>query len=194
MSYPEEYKIIGKRLIQAFGGGKPKVIRYWDENEENSVDLLSLPSQKHNGTLFYGTMGLFYKQFVIDGVPFESRVEMVGAAYEAFEQFPNVLSTASFCSIKDDFFCEPGSVLPNAVSMYYPKLEAKHLYFTSPFLWEDDLDTLQLSDDIDVNWILAIPITDSESSYLKENGEDAFEDLLEENDIDIFDLSRDSII
>jgi len=194
MSYPEEYKIIGKRLIQAFGGGNPKVVRYWDENEENSVDLLSLPSSNHNGAIFHGTMGLFYKQFTIDNSLFHSRIEMVGAAYDAFEQFPNILSTASFCSIKDDFFCEPGSVLPNAVSMYYPKLEAKHLYFTSPYLWEDELDTLKLSEDIDVNWVLAIPITDSEYSYLKENGDEALEDILEKHNVDIFDLSRDSII
>ena len=85
-------------------------------------------------------------------------------------------------------------MLPNAVKMYYPKLEAKHLYFTAPFLWDGKLDTLQLNEQIQVNWVLPIPITDNEYKYLEVNGDDALEDLFEKHQIDIFNLSRSSIV
>ena len=194
MSLKEENKIIGKYLLKCFAGKPPKVQRYWDTPETTSVDLLSVPDPERNGVLLFGTISLFEKEFVIDGEVFPSRVELVGAAYDAFEHYPNILTTAAFCSIKDDFFCQPGSVLPNAVKMYYPNLEAKHLFFTAPFLWEDKLGTLHLDEQIQINWVLPIPITDSEYKYLEVNGDDALEDLFEKHQIDIFDLSRPSII
>ena len=40
----------------------------------------------------------------------------------------------------------------------------------------------------------AIPISDNELDYLNENGVDAFEDLLESNDTEVYDLYRRSII
>ena len=41
---------------------------------------------------------------------------------------------------------------------------------------------------------MAIPISNNEFIFLQNNGSDALEDLLEENNIDVFDISRKSII
>ena len=49
-------------------------------------------------------------------------------------------------------------------------------------------------DDNIVKWLMAIPISDNELEYLNNNGVDAFENLLEQNDTEVFDIYRKSII
>jgi len=41
-----------------------------------------------------------------------------------------------------------------------------------------------------VNWLQVIPISTDEVEILRTRGESAFEDLLEESDVDVFDLNR----
>ena len=90
MSLKEENKIIGKYLLKCFAGKPPKVQRYWDTPETTSIDLLSVPDPERNGVLLFGTISLFEKEFVIDGEVFPSRIELVGAAYDALEHYPNI--------------------------------------------------------------------------------------------------------
>ena len=100
-----------------------------------------------------------------------------------------------FCAfniIKDHYSYTPGMVNMNVIDDYYKILEMRHIYYTIPSYWED----LQghLIDGHIVNWLFAIPISDNELDYLNENGVDAFEDLLESNDTEVYDLYRRSII
>ena len=69
----------------------------------------------------------------------------------------------------------------------------KHVFFTSPFLWENKLESLKLETKT-VNWLLGIPISDAELDYRNENGVDALERLFEEKGIDVFDLERISVV
>ena len=94
--------------------------------------------------------------------------------------------------INDNYTCRPGTVNVDAISNYYTDLEMKHIYFTVPYLW-DGLQGIELDGHI-VNWLLAIPISDKELEYLDENGADAFEELLEKNEIEIFDICRKSVL
>ena len=45
-----------------------------------------------------------------------------------------------------------------------------------------------------VHFFLAIPISDAELGFKNENGTEAFEELLQNHDIDVFDVYRKSII
>lgn len=76
--------------------------------------------------------------------------------------------------------------------MYYPDSEMEHVLFTSPFLWEKliSLDFI----DKKVTWLLAVPISTKELLFAEREGTEALEDLFEEKDIDIFDISRNSVI
>ena len=80
----------------------------------------------------------------------------------------------------------------NVIDDYYKNLEMRHIYYTIPSYWED-LQGHLIYGHI-VNWLFAIPISDNELDYLNENGVDAFEDLLESNDTEVYDLYRRSII
>lgn len=67
----------------------------------------------------------------------------------------------------------------------------KHIMFVSPFLWH--IDDLQFDDRI-VTWLMALPISEKEFEYLRNNGSEALEQLFEEQQIDFYDLNRPDIL
>jgi hypothetical protein len=81
-SASRENKAIAKKIVAVIGGN-PSVARFWDDDNKNSVDLLSLADRPTKGV--------------------------------------------------------------TTVLMYYPDYAMKHLYFTTPFLWEDSLSTMDMS-------------------------------------------------
>ena len=71
-------------------------------------------------------------------------------------------------------------------------IDMKHIYFASPFLWEG-LQGHELNNHA-VAWLLVIPISDAEFDYLRYNGDEAFEELLEQSEVDFSDIYRNSVI
>lgn len=67
------------------------------------------------------------------------------------------------------------------------------VYFTNPFLWEDRFQPLHVNNKV-VAWLLAIPISKSETKFATEFGSEKLEKLFSEKDIDIFDLNRASVV
>ena len=76
--------------------------------------------------------------------------------------------------------------------MYYPDSEMEHVLFTSPFLWKK-LKTIDFLDK-KVAWLLAVPISTKEFLFAEKEGSEALKTLFENEDIDIFDLERNSIL
>lgn len=66
------------------------------------------------------------------------------------------------------------------------------IYFASPFLWEG-IQGHELNNHA-VAWLLVIPISDAEFDYLRYNGDEAFEELLEQSEVDFSDIYRNSVI
>lgn len=95
--------------------------------------------------------------------------------------------------MKDKWKSVEGAVFQTLIEMYYPNIEMKHIYFTSPFLWEDKLEEFSINE-VNINFLLAIPISNNELEYLTQYGKDALEDLFEQKNIDIFDIERKSVI
>jgi len=187
----EENKKIARKLASTLGG-KPSVNRYWDEAEKSFVDLVACTNQPCEGVTSYGTIGLSDYPLIHDGSEFPVRLELVGASANSFLDFPNILTTAAFYIINDQWFCCPGAILQNAVDLYDKSLDMKHLMFVPPFLW-DELQTTQYESK-SVTWLLVVPISENERQYAKDNGTDALEYLFEKHQIDIYDLSRRSIL
>jgi hypothetical protein len=71
--------------------------------------------------------------------------------------------------------------------------ELKHIYFTSPYLWEDKLEDFKVQNK-KIYFLLAIPLSGPELEFIKQNGADALEALFEQNETDIFDVYRKSIL
>lgn len=174
-------------------GINPSAKRYWDDDRKNSLDIFSVDDPIHTDIKFYGTIGVSDVPLKINNENQSFRLELVSGADKKYTEAPNILSTCGFYITKDEWECRPGTVFKQMVEMYYPDKQMKHIYFTSPFLWQDKLKPLELETK-KVVWLLAVPISDNELNYKMEKGDQALEELFEENEIDVFDLDRESVI
>lgn len=191
MSISDENRIIAKSALRTFGG-KPSVSKYWDGNNDSSVDMLSTVNRPFDGITSYSTIGLsdYSIGLIVDETPL--RIEIVGASATDYEQFPNILASCAFCIINSKFLVSHGEIFRDIIQVYYPNSDMKHVLFLSPFLWED-LKTLELQNK-KVAWLLAVPISQDEYLFAQEKGVDSLEELFEQEDIDIFDLERESVL
>ncbi|SDG74878.1 Suppressor of fused protein (SUFU) [Selenomonas sp. WCT3] len=96
-----------------------------------------------------------------------------------------------FNIINSHYDCYPGAIYTDVVKMYYKNTNMKHILFVRPFSWNTDF-YLEMDDCI-VTWLEILPISDSVLKYITENGCEAFEDILEESEMDILDLNRPSV-
>lgn len=192
MSIPNESKTIAKMASQAFGGER-KVYRYWDNDDNSSVDILSAVNRPYEGITSFSTIGLSNHSinYVVEEKPL--RIEIVGACATKTEYFPNVLSTCAFNIINSGYSCAPGTIFRGVINMYYKNSEMEHVMFAPPFLWDESLKRIDFPNKL-VVWLLAVPISEKEYLFAKENGTDQLESLFEDEQIDIFDIERGSVL
>lgn len=185
-------KQIAKAAFQVFGG-KPSVVKYWDDQQKNDVDILSCPDRPQAGVTSYSTIGLSDASIGLTSDEVPLRVEIVGACGSAFAGYANVLATCAFDVMEANAECRPGAVLRDAVAVNVPDVEMKHVWLVPPFLWEEELKTLEFPS-MKVAWLLAVPISEAERAFAEEQGAEALESLFEEKQIDLFDLRRASVL
>lgn len=185
-------RIIARFLANVFGG-KPSVRRFWDENNESFVDILTSSDRPEKGVSSYSTIGLSDAPLIRNGSEYPVRVEIVGACGSIFSGFDNALATAAFNIINSKMFCFPGTIFEDVITMYGISSTMQHFLFVPPFLWNNKLKTMSLKSKT-VAWLLAIPISEQEMRYAEEKGSDALEQLFEDKQIDIFDLKRKSVV
>ncbi len=191
-----ENKTIAKTAAAAFGGGedvKITVARYWDDKNEKGVDILVAKNSPEKGVSSYATVCLSDSPLYMHGKEYEVRLELVGACESSCEEFANILATAAACISESRWFCFPGAIFPDVVSMYDCSSTMEHLFFVPPFPWEDDLKTLKLETK-SVAWLLAMPISEAEYSFAEAEGAEKLEDLFVQHQIDIYNINRPSIL
>lgn len=183
-------KALAKYVAAAFKNA-PSVREYLHDDLPLKVDLLSAIDVEDTKLIAYSTIGLSDTSLKWGDGEFPTRIELCALADSSSLLLPNVIASAAFNIMRTGFVCRPGSVMQGYVAEYYPNSSLRHLYFTSPFLWEEQLKALTLPTK-KVSWLLCFPISDAENDFLSENGEDEFESLLESTGIDIYDLDRPS--
>jgi hypothetical protein len=189
----EENKFLAKYMHSAFGGNpNARVINYWNNDESLSIPILICPESPREGLTTYATVGLSDYPMYQDNEEFHVRLEIIGACCSEIKWFPNILATSAFYVIQNGWLYRPGSTIENVVNIYDSNTEMKYIYFTSPFLWQE-LETLQCKTK-KVVWLLSVLISEAECNYLKCYGSDKFEDLLEECNVDVFDIARFSVL
>jgi hypothetical protein len=162
-------------------------MRYLDEPEQHSVDLVKCDDSPWSGYTTYSTVSLHLFPNMLEGD--DVRVELAGVAETGIDQFPNLISTAAFYVIKDRWLAAPGVVFPDLLREYDLRTRMEHLMWAPPFAWET-LRKVAVSSELAVHWLLAIPIYESERRFLLDRGYFEFEDLLEREDTQYFDLGR----
>lgn len=186
-------KKIAQYIAKAFNVEKPSIRRHLDEAEKSDAFILRAGDTPSRGVTTYSTVGLSDHPLIFRGREFETRVEIVGACLEELAGFDDVVATLAFCVINSGWFCAPGSIFPDVMTMYKLSDTMSDIYFTTPFLWEEHLKPLKI-DGIQVSWLLAVPISKQEAAYTKEFGPYRLEDLFVEKQINIFDLNRPSVV
>lgn len=188
-----QQKGLAAHTALAMGVEKPPIFRYWDENRKSSVCILEAANRPQDGITSYATIGLSDHPLMFQGREFDARIELVGACGSAFAGLANVLATAAFCIVNSGWFCAPGTIFPDVVSMYEASVTLSDIYFARPFLWEEELKST-LIEDRRVAWLLAVPVSKAESAYAQSYGPEQLEARFAERDIDIYDLNRASVI
>lgn len=181
-----KYQIDLFKELSPILGVDPRVHSYGDQSGNYKIRILTCPDPIDKEVLFLSTIGL--SELASEN----NHTEILAASYIQFEEISNILSSIAFFILKDKWKSYEGFVFETLVEMYYPNIEMKHIYFTSPFLWEDKLEGFSING-ININFLLAIPISDNELEYLTKYGKDALEDLFEKKNIDIFDINRKSV-
>ena len=189
----KENKEIAKYITEIVGIDRT-VREYFDDNNENSINIFTCENPIDSEVKFYGTIGLSDYPNVVEMKDSRKNIpiELLILGYKKYESIPNILSTCAFYVLKDKWTCQPGSVFKNMVDFYYQK-EMQHIIFVQPFLWENKLESLKLENKT-VDWLLAVQISETELQFRLKNGSERLETLFEKNEINIFDLDRKSVI
>jgi hypothetical protein len=188
----ESNKAVARKVAEAFGRF-PRITNYLDVDERNSVDIAAVDDSPQDGITSYSTVNLSDWPLYVNGRVHETRIEMMGAAPNDFEQFQNALSTAAFCVIKQKWECYPGAIFPDVLAMYHMSTTMKHVMFTEPFFWEILEESLQLPDRL-VTWLMMVPIADSEYEHAIGHGWDSLSQMFEDRQIDPWDLRRKPVV
>jgi antitoxin YqcF len=187
-----ENQLIAKTILDVFGG-TPDVWSYLDENNKSKVDILSCKDIPAQSITSYSTIGLSDFSIGIRVGEVSLGIEIAGACRSGYEFYSNIISTCAFYVINSDFKCRPGATMKNIVEMYYPDISMKHILFLPPFGWRKEFPTLEFSKK-KVTWLLSVPISDMELSYIIQKGVDTLETLFDEIQIDIYNLERKSVL
>ncbi|MDA5092863.1 suppressor of fused domain protein [Aliiroseovarius sp. KMU-50] len=188
----KENKQIANFLSATFAG-VTSIFPYSDEELTTKTSILSSKNSPCDGVTSYATIGLSdlaIAQTESDG---PLGVELLSVCSSNVEDFPNILATAAFNIIKDGWDCFPGAIHLDVVKLYGSSNSMSHILLTDPYIWERELRTLELKTKT-VAWLLAVPISDTERLFLEAHGADALETIFENEQIDIFNIDRDSVV
>lgn len=184
---------VARLTAAAFQVEKPSIIRFYDENQASEVGILVAPDSPEKGVTAYATIGLSDHPLLREGKEFGTRVELLGACSSTTPGFENVLSTLAFCVINSKWFCAPGIVFPDVVSMYGLSATMSDIFFASPFLWEDRFGSRDVVGR-NVAWLMAIPISKTESELAQKLGPAELERALSEREVSVSDVHRASVV
>lgn len=161
---------------------------FGDDHEEQFAYIVSGADCPENGVTSYGSIGLYKSPQEIAGS--QILVEIVAACASATPYMDNLVASCVFDVRKNGSRVMYGSFIEDIVRQYDISKTLKHVAFVSPFLWAD-LNKIEI-DHTPVYFLLMLPISDAEMSFLKEKGIDALEKQFGEKQIDIFDINRSS--
>lgn len=145
-------------------GGTPHVFRYYDQEDELSIDLLTAEDVPEQGLVSYSTLGLLHAPVGrrADGKPL--RYEIAGICPREYEYFPNLLSRCAFEVLNAHFSCAHGSVYRDVVQAYLPGVPVKHLLLLeNPDFWGGEPFPCIDLPEKQVRWLGIYPLWDQEA-------------------------------
>jgi len=179
------------RHIQKTIGGSPRSLKFKESIKGTILRIDAYEQRPWEGVTTYATIGLSSFPMYQDGKEFPVRPELLASAYGTNDEVSFLLSEVSFHVMKSGWMCSPGTVLRDVVKKVGISRSLEHVYFNSPFLWDGEMGSTQISG-MTVAWLMLIPITEAEYQFYKQRGHEALEASFAVAQIDIFDLGRKS--
>jgi len=141
-----------------------------------------------SGVTSYGTIGISAISSRNNGKVNNIHVELVGASYTRYRELSLGLLIIAERVISGEWTCCPGTIFPGVLNQIHSEI-----YLMPPILWDDKFRTITIGD-TQLAWLQAIPISKSEANFARKYGTNALESILEDNEIDLFDLERRQVI
>lgn len=193
---PAYVKELYPQIKQLFGGAKPIVDRYGEDHEDpHWVDVMRTADSPQPGVTSYATLGM--SRFDNGGLQTEDgkplRVELLGACQSEFTQLAPALNSCALNVANSGYQVWPGVVHPNVLALHAPDTRLKHLLLVTPFLWGSEPST-RAFDDLVVDWLLAVPISDSEFEFARRYDSDRLQQVFEEHQIDKLQINRPPVV
>lgn len=159
----------------------------------NNAEMPSIQVLKYENVfeecLVYNTLG-YSKYEEIVGL--NAEVSLVVDA--GFNSAGYILANALFYSIANEFQMGRGIAISGIESIdktFVQKYNKSAIYFTEPFAFPEKFKLIQTgNEDKDGRMLLAFFITQSEYEFFVKHGTEKFEDMLEEMDVDPFNIER----
>jgi len=161
-------------------------------DEAGGVQIVKVSNCPVVGVIAYSTLGMSWTELKM---PRGRRVrqELVFAAYERYPSSKVASFLLTFCR----HTLSTGSALlrGDAVQPYrpFPGVAAESVYCTIPMLFDPRLKTFTDSEPPTV-FVWLVPTTRAETEYVRTNGWNKFEDHLEIDQPDFWNLDRESLI
>ncbi|MED1060036.1 suppressor of fused domain protein [Bacillus mycoides] len=164
---------------------------------KNNEGLPSIQILKYENVfeecLVFNTLGFSkYEEIVGDNIEISMVVD------GAFNSTGYILASALFYCIGNRIEIGRGTAISGIETIdkaFVQKYNKSAVYFTEPFTFPEEYSHVRTeNEDKDGKMLLAFFITQSEYECFVKCGTEKFEDLLEENDVDPFNVSRKSII
>lgn len=184
-------RYVAKTAAEVFGGAA-SVHRFYDKAEAHFIGILTCEGAPQTSFATYSTVGVHEVPNILNDK--DVRVELAGVAALTETEYPNLLATAAFQVQKEGWLAAPGVVFPGMVRDFYGLSESMdHLLWVEPFAWEE-LGAVEVSSTLTVHWLLGVPIAESERRLIIDEGYSALTRLLEQQDIEYYDLHRQPVV
>lgn len=179
------------RHARQFIGGTATVYAYYNEDNSKSIDVMTSTNTQYKAVDIHSTIGLSETNINKSMAGKRVGVELIAVGDKGKDINCNILASVAF-EIMDEKNCYYGEAFINAISKYDKSLEMKHVILLAPAFWEEYSQIS--SNSMIISWLLLVPISDKEKSYIESNGVDAFEEILAKQDVDITDINRKSFV
>lgn len=188
----DDDKAIARKLAAAFNRPIKVFSHRDDEQDDLEVNVFYAPDAPARGVASYGTIGLSNSPLFTQKGEAQHRLELVGACASEVEHFPNALATVAM-KIMGGHPAFPGAIFHGVIDTYKLSPTMSSMMLVDPFLWDDPFAAETLSAKT-VAWLQAIPISKEEAQFAQANGADALTDLFVEEQIDVYDIERSSVV
>lgn len=118
-------------------------------------------------------------------------VIVANASHPKYEVISFLLSFGEFVAKGHRALLQGDVVGPS--SPVIPNVKANSVYATPPSIFNDEFAILK-DGEVPILFVLLVPILASEVEYVKREGWEKFEEILEAPDQDIYDLKRDALV